>query len=62
MHLARGGIRELHWHQTAEWALITRGRCLITTIDFQGRPSVDDVEEGDLWYSPPACRIHKAVS
>jgi oxalate decarboxylase len=52
MHLAPGGIRELHWHQTAEWAVMTRGRCRITTIDSQGRPSVDDVEEGDLWYFP----------
>jgi oxalate decarboxylase len=52
MHLAAGGIRELHWHQTAEWAVMTRGRCRITTIDAQGRPSVDDVEEGDLWYFP----------
>ncbi len=34
MHLAPGGIRELHWHQTAEWAIMTRGRCRITTIDF----------------------------
>src|ERR1700741_3533102 len=50
MHLAPGGIRELHWHQTAEWAIMTRGRCRITTIDTQGRPSVDDLEEGDLWY------------
>jgi oxalate decarboxylase len=52
MHLAPGGIRELHWHQTAEWAIMTRGKCRITTIDTQGRPSVDDVEEGDLWYFP----------
>ena len=52
MHLAPGGIRELHWHQTAEWAIMTRGRCRITTIDAEGRPSVEDVEEGDLWYFP----------
>ena len=52
MHLAPGGIRELHWHQTAEWAVMTRGKCRITTIDAQGRPSVDDVEEGDLWFFP----------
>jgi oxalate decarboxylase len=52
MHLAPGGIRELHWHQTAEWAVMTRGKCRVTTIDFEGRPSVDDVEEGDLWYFP----------
>jgi oxalate decarboxylase len=52
MHLAPGGIRELHWHQTAEWAIMTRGKCRITTIDTLGHPSVDDVEEGDLWYFP----------
>ena len=52
MHLAPGGIRELHWHQTAEWAVMTRGKCRITTIDTQGRPSVEDVEAGDLWYFP----------
>jgi oxalate decarboxylase len=52
MHLAPGGIRELHWHQTAEWAIMTRGKCRITTIDARGRPSVEDVEEGDLWYFP----------
>jgi oxalate decarboxylase len=52
MHLAPGGIRELHWHQTAEWAVMTRGKCRITTIDSQGRPSVEDVEEGDLWFFP----------
>jgi oxalate decarboxylase len=52
MHLAPGGIRELHWHQTAEWAVMTRGKCRITTIDTEGRPSVDDVEEGDLWFFP----------
>ena len=52
MHLAPGGIRELHWHQTAEWAIMTRGKCRVTTIDTEGRPSVDDVQEGDLWYFP----------
>ncbi len=52
MHLAAGGIRELHWHQTAEWSIVTKGRCRITTIDAAGRPSVEDVEEGDLWYFP----------
>src|ERR1700756_4146888 len=52
MHLAPGAIRELHWHQTAEWAVMTRGKCRITTIDVRGRPSVEDVQEGDLWFFP----------
>ncbi|MGD8168067.1 cupin domain-containing protein [Herbiconiux sp. P16] len=53
MFLEAGGIRELHWHQTAEWALMTRGNCRITTLSRDGLPSVDDVQEGDLWYFPP---------
>jgi oxalate decarboxylase len=53
LFLAAGGIRELHWHQTAEWAIMTRGHCRVTTLDRHGRPSVEDVAEGDLWYFPP---------
>ncbi|NPD66928.1 oxalate decarboxylase family bicupin [Lichenicola cladoniae] len=53
MRLAPGGIREMHWHQQAEWAIMLTGNCRITTIDEQGRPSIDDVAAGDLWYFPP---------
>jgi len=53
MRLSAGGIREMHWHQQAEWAFMISGRCRITTLDEQGRPSVEDVAEGDLWYFPP---------
>ncbi len=52
MRLDAGGIRELHWHQTAEWAVMTYGRCRVTTIHTVGRPSVEDVEAGDIWYFP----------
>lgn len=52
MYLEAGGIRELHWHQTAEWALMTRGACRITTLSHRGLPSVEDVFEGDLWFFP----------
>lgn len=52
MYLEAGGIRELHWHQTAEWAVMTRGRCRVTTLSRSGMPSVEDVEEGDLWFFP----------
>ena len=53
MRLSAGGIRELHWHQQAEWAIMTYGNCRITVLDAQGRPSVRDVTAGDLWYFPP---------
>ena len=52
MYLEAGGIRELHWHQTAEWAIMTRGACRITTLSREGLPSVEDVFEGDLWFFP----------
>lgn len=52
MRLGRGGIRELHWHQQAEWAIMTYGNCGITILDQLGRPQVADVKEGDLWYFP----------
>src|ERR1700734_467011 len=52
MRLSAGGTRELHWHQQAEWAIMTYGRCRITVLDSLGRPYVADVNEGDLWYFP----------
>jgi oxalate decarboxylase len=52
MRLTRGGIREMHWHLSAEWAYVTYGACRITTIDQHGRPNVEDVPKGGLWYFP----------
>src|SRR6202158_4173030 len=52
MRLTAGGIRELHWHQAAEWAYMTYGNCRITVLDPEGRPYVADVKEGDIWYFP----------
>jgi oxalate decarboxylase len=53
MRLGANGIRELHWHQQAEWAIMTDGNCRITVLDELGRPQVADVKTGDLWYFPP---------
>jgi oxalate decarboxylase len=52
MRLTAGGIREMHWHQFAEWAYMTYGTCRITVLDELGRPYINDVKEGDLWYFP----------
>ena len=52
MRLGPNGVRELHWHQQAEWAVVTAGTCRITILDQDGRPEVDDVAEGGLWYFP----------
>lgn len=52
MRLGPGGVRELHWHQQAEWAVMTYGNCRVTILDEAGRPQVADVKQGDLWYFP----------
>jgi oxalate decarboxylase len=52
MRLGPGGVRELHWHQQAEWAVMTYGNCRVTILDANGRPQVADVKQGDLWYFP----------
>src|SRR6202158_1779553 len=52
MRLTAGGVRELHWHQAAEWAYMTYGNCRVTVLDPEGRPYVADVKEGHIWYFP----------
>jgi oxalate decarboxylase len=52
MRLTPGGVRELHWHQQAEWAYMLLGRARITSIDPEGRNFIADIGPGDLWYFP----------
>lgn len=52
MRLTAGGIRELHWHAAAEWAMMLYGTARITGIDSDGKSFVADVKEGDLWFFP----------
>jgi oxalate decarboxylase len=52
MRLTPGGVRELHWHQAAEWAYMLYGRARITLIDQEGRNFIADIGPGDLWYFP----------
>jgi oxalate decarboxylase len=52
MRLTRGGIRELHWHEFAEWAFVTYGTCRITVLDPVGQAYAADVNEGELWIFP----------
>jgi oxalate decarboxylase len=52
MRLKAGGVRELHWHKQAEWAIMLSGHSRITAIDNLGRNFIADVEAGDLWYFP----------
>jgi oxalate decarboxylase len=52
MRLTAGGVRELHWHTAAEWAMMLYGNARITGLDAEGKSFVADVTEGDLWYFP----------
>ncbi len=52
MRLTAGGIREVHWHEAAEWALMLSGSVRLTAIDNDGRSYVKDLVAGDLWYFP----------
>jgi oxalate decarboxylase len=52
MRLNPGAIRELHWHDAGEWALMLAGSARITAIDADGRNFIADVAEGDLWFFP----------
>ncbi len=53
MRLTAGGVRELHWHVTAEWSIMLYGNARITAVDRNGKSFVSDVGEGDLWLFPP---------
>ena len=53
MRLTAGGVRELHWHVSAEWAIMLYGNARITAVDQNSRSFVNDVSEGDLWLFPP---------
>ena len=52
MRLTAGGVRELHWHVEAEWAIMLYGNARITAVDQSGKSFVSDVREGDLWLFP----------
>src|SRR5215813_8658959 len=53
MRLTAGGVRELHWHVSAEWAIMLYGKARITGVDVAGQSFVSDVTVGDLWLFPP---------
>ena len=52
MRLTTGGVRELHWHQAGEWAIMLSGSARLTAMDAEGRGYVNDVVKNDLWYFP----------
>jgi oxalate decarboxylase len=47
-----GGAREMHWHNSAEWAYVIDGHCQVTVVDPEGLPEIANLGPGDLWYFP----------
>ncbi|MBX9580027.1 MAG: cupin domain-containing protein [Gemmataceae bacterium] len=53
LRLKAGGLRELHWHDAAEWALVLSGRMRTTIYHPDGAAEQNDFGPGDVWYFPP---------
>ncbi len=52
LFLNAGGVREMHWHNSDEWAYVLAGNCQVTVVDPQGQTEVANYAAGDLWYFP----------
>lgn len=52
LFLNPGGVREMHWHSSAEWAYIIGGQCQVTIVDPQGGMEVVTFKPGDTWFFP----------
>jgi oxalate decarboxylase len=52
LYMNAGGSREMHWHNSAEWAYILAGHCQVTVVDPDGEVEVANYAPGDLWYFP----------
>ena len=37
LYLNPGGVREMHWQNSAEWAYILAGHCQVTVVDPEGK-------------------------
>lgn len=52
LFLNAGGAREMHWHDSAEWAYVVDGHCQVTALDPDGQIEIVNLAAGDLWYFP----------
>jgi oxalate decarboxylase len=52
LFLNPGGAREMHWHNSAEWAYVLEGTCQVTVVDPEGQAEVANYGPGDIWYFP----------
>ena len=52
LFLNPGGAREMHWHNSAEWAYVIGGRAQATIVTPESQAEVFNVGPGDVWYFP----------
>lgn len=52
LFLNPGGSREMHWHNSAEWAYVIGGQAQATIVTPESRAEVFNVGPGDIWYFP----------
>ncbi|WP_397571388.1 cupin domain-containing protein [Schlesneria sp. T3-172] len=53
LDLEPGGLRELHWHPTAdEWQYVIDGNISVTMFGSHGRYRTEELERGDVGYIP----------
>jgi oxalate decarboxylase len=53
LELEPGGLRELHWHPTAdEWQYVYDGHVSVTLFGANGRYRIETLEKGDVGYIP----------
>src|SRR6516225_5525861 len=52
LFLNAGGSREMHWHNSAEWAYVVGGHCQVTALDAAGTVETVNLGPGDLWFFP----------
>lgn len=53
LDLEPGGLRELHWHPTAdEWQYVVEGNISVTMFGSHGRYRTEEMEKGDVGYIP----------
>ena len=57
LFLNPGGVREMHWHSSAEWAYVIAGHCQATVVDPDGAVEIVNFGPGDTW-SFPAGHAH----
>lgn len=53
MDLEVGGLRVLHWHNTAaEIGFVVKGQAVLTVVDWNNNAEISTLKEGDIYYVP----------